>query len=1709
MATKKDNPEQTKGKQPSKSKTGDLEFYAYQWAIEEDPLYTIVRCFGFTQDNKNVHLIIKDLTPWCYVELPTNIEWTDSKKRLVIDKLNNIGKKDFKPMAPGGEFVKRKKLYYAWKKKREFPKKSKKEGNKDKKDEPQLTYEDELFPFIHLKFCSTAALASFCYAIKKGIEIPGLGKLDLKVHEQQLKGGADKPNTHTILKLLALKGLPAAGWIKARGIISPKEDKESSCKHEMICSFSNVNASTNTSIVHPNVGSFDIEANSTITSAMPNAASPNDKVFQISIVTSIRQKKKKYLFSLGNPSKEKVGKGVKLKTFKTEADLIVYLAEFIKKKKLNVLIGYNILGWDFEYLINRAKFTKCLSEFDVMDVMDGRHCPIVGNGFQSKAYTAQKLVYLDTLGVLLLDLLPIIKRDHKLPNYRLKTVTTNFGLPTKDPFTPQDIFKAFRQFTPDSLSAVGKYCVQDSWITLLLFEKLQIWFGLCEMAKTAHVPIFYLFTEGTQIQMLSQVMEYCMYNNYVMISNGYVSKEGEEDYMGATVLNPVPGKYKKILCFDFASLYPSIMMSHNIDYSTLVPEPEGTHIISMYDEKEYLSKWTHYPAFLKMNDEPSKTDIWQPIDNEEELEEHVNKIRKKFPGNIILIQKEKSNIPDEHCHVFSFEEHSGCLVKGTKISLGSHSENIEDLVSKNNRVMSWDEKQDGLTYSNQTNFFNQGMKECVELTLEDGTKIECTPDHRFLTSENKWVEAKDFNINEDRIKVGINPPARNWKKEMEECNGWELNIAGKIFETTTREKYDELLRFSRLLGYVITDGNVSKNRCSVFVGHMIDVNNILDDIEFLTNIRPKHSRDHSCWRIGIPLIISQYIILLDGIIIGKRVNKSAQLPKFLFQEKCPLPIIKEFLVGLFSGDGIACGYNRSNGQLTSLKFTQTKTLDNIPSLKIMLENIGLLLNKFNINSNVNKESLHEDNYEMMLYIDTCDVVKFYNTIGFYYCCHKNQRLAAAASYFKLRDNIMNQNKWVVDRCKKLKLEGLSTKKSLAQASQELIKNEGVLNSYYSIPNLNAIRQKLTPNYIIPSKRVIMFQKHFQSPKDYFLSINALQFFEDNNRKGSTSYAVNFDSNVLPTMNLKVIFRKNIGIKQTYDIEVDKTHNFIANGLITHNCEHDMTRKKLKNGTFSKAKRKIICGARYYRFIRAEFGGKGVVPILLESLIGRRKKTRGEIKVNNGILQKDFARLMKAKTSEDNIVKYIEFVSKYLEEFKIEQKEILENIDEMIEETREEILDEKECKIIIEKMSSLELLNKVLDKRQASYKICANSMYGAMGVKKGGLLPLLPGAMCVTYRGRTAIEFISKYIPEKHGGITVYGDTDSVMCFFPHITNNKDAVELAEKIITELLAYFPAPMKLEFEKIYEKYIILTKKRYMAYIANTKGEITGFTKKGVAIVRRENCKCFKSIYLQTAKALLDDHSQEDILNDIIDYINGIFQRQHSYKDFTITKTYNGNYKTKTLPAHAQLALRMKERGIPVAAGSRIEYLFTTACRGEKNFSQGEKVEELDYFARWRETLRLDYLYYIEKQFIKPLDELLFVGLGVEDFIKKQYQLRLAKFYVNEQLSELFQPIIEIDGVVEKESYTNRRRVVKSGGLEKKVVKKPVSKKTVRKSIKKIQINTYETDSEDDSPQIDVEEEDDSDSPRIVILDDEEISPDEEREMLEMVSVENIPE
>ena len=65
--------------------------FPYHWNVDEKERdVTCIRVYGIDVNNKTSCLRIDDFTPYVYIELPTNIEWTPSKAQLVGNKIDEI-----------------------------------------------------------------------------------------------------------------------------------------------------------------------------------------------------------------------------------------------------------------------------------------------------------------------------------------------------------------------------------------------------------------------------------------------------------------------------------------------------------------------------------------------------------------------------------------------------------------------------------------------------------------------------------------------------------------------------------------------------------------------------------------------------------------------------------------------------------------------------------------------------------------------------------------------------------------------------------------------------------------------------------------------------------------------------------------------------------------------------------------------------------------------------------------------------------------------------------------------------------------------------------------------------------------------------------------------------------------------------------------------------------------------------------------------------------------------------------------------------------------------------------------------------------------------------------------------------------------------------------------------------------------------------------
>jgi hypothetical protein len=55
----------------------------------------------------------------------------------------------------------------------------------------------------------------------------------------------------------------------------------------------------------------------------------------------------------------------------------------------------------------------------------------------------------------------------------------------------------------------------------------------------------------------------------------------------------------------------------------------------------------------------------------------------------------------------------------------------------------------------------------------------------------------------------------------------------------------------------------------------------------------------------LPLELTQSVLALSGVRVGRRIDQPAFLPDFLLEPECPVAVVREFLGGLFGADGHA------------------------------------------------------------------------------------------------------------------------------------------------------------------------------------------------------------------------------------------------------------------------------------------------------------------------------------------------------------------------------------------------------------------------------------------------------------------------------------------------------------------------------------------------------------------------------------------------------------------------------------------------------------------------------------------------------------------------------------------------------------------------------------------------------------------------------------
>jgi len=371
-----------------------------------------------------------------------------------------------------------------------------------------------------------------------------------------------------------------------------------------------------------------------------------------------------------------------IESYNTEKDVLLAWQKLVQTENPDIIIGYNIFGFDYEFMFRRAEENGCVEEFlqlsrnkeeicGTKDKDTGKY-KIEESSIQI-ASGQHDLRFIKINGRLQVDLYNFYRREANLISYKLDYVAGNFigdfiksithntddeqseiktsnmtGLLlgsyihfeeighsvdyyaegakysvievnkennsfkiagivnpdlnkkvrwclAKDDVTPKDIFR-MTNGTADDRAVIAKYCIQDCNLVHYLFNKSDILTGFIEMAKICSVPINFLVMRGQGIKLTSYVAKKCREKRTLLP----VMEKGSLDdgYEGAIVLEPKCDLYldNPVACVDYASLYPSSMISENLSHDSKVWTREydlAGNLIEEWGEKDELGNYIY------------------------------------------------------------------------------------------------------------------------------------------------------------------------------------------------------------------------------------------------------------------------------------------------------------------------------------------------------------------------------------------------------------------------------------------------------------------------------------------------------------------------------------------------------------------------------------------------------------------------------------------------------------------------------------------------------------------------------------------------------------------------------------------------------------------------------------------------------------------------------------------------------------------------------------------------------------------------------------------------------------------------------------------------------------------------------------------------------------------------------------------------------------
>jgi DNA polymerase elongation subunit (family B) len=360
-----------------------------------------IRLFGMTKEQETVYLQVEDFRPYFYFEIRK--EWKVAQITNMLDEVKKKVDWQVKEKGVKGDVdglvkwnIEEKHKFYGF-----------------------TNYKK--FNFVKVTFNDYDSMRLYAKVLSWTYKLPSMSKypIKLKLYES---------NILPLLRFMHTRQLEATGWMSIDMDKLGKFDEDdipTCCTLNYKTNWTNVNKVEDRLIEKFVVCSFDIECKS-IDGSFPQAWRDGDKIIQIGLTLSRFGEDECYYKHLLSLNKTSDILGATVESFETEEEVLLAFTKIIRKLNPDIMTGYNIFGFDFNYMMERAKKLKIINKFCRLSRVSNEPSEWIRKELSSAALGNNILTYYKMTGRVIIDLMKVIQRDYKLSSYKLDYAASFF-----------------------------------------------------------------------------------------------------------------------------------------------------------------------------------------------------------------------------------------------------------------------------------------------------------------------------------------------------------------------------------------------------------------------------------------------------------------------------------------------------------------------------------------------------------------------------------------------------------------------------------------------------------------------------------------------------------------------------------------------------------------------------------------------------------------------------------------------------------------------------------------------------------------------------------------------------------------------------------------------------------------------------------------------------------------------------------------------------------------------------------------------------------------------------------------------------------------------------------------------------------------------------------------------------------------------------------